>query len=326
MTKAQYLRSGGLLVFEGDAPFQGDLPLGDFDRRGIDLSEMRFTFDVMNADAQSPNNATIKVYNLSTQTVKRLRATQYARVVLRAGYQGLDGIIFSGDIKQFQDGRESATDTFLTIFAGDGDIGFNFGFLSKSLPAGSNAANHIKEARQAMGFGELYVPALAESAPGLARGKAMFGMARDLMRTAADSIRSTWSVQNGKVQVIPLDSYLPREAVVLNAQTGMLGVPQQTDQGISVRTLINPRIEVGALVRLNNKDITQRVQADGSAYGVPFNQWAGIQFNAKIADDSDGLYRVYVCEHHGDTRGGPWYSDLICLAISPAQNLVSATR
>jgi hypothetical protein len=321
-----YLRKANLVVFEGDAPFVGDLPLGEFDRRGIDLSEMKFRFRCQNADVSSPNNAAIRVYNLSQRTVKKLQALEYSRVILQAGYEPNHGVIFSGDVKQFMVGRENATDTFLDIFAADGDIGFNQGVANFVLPAGSNAADHIRAAAQAMGLEVSRIPDLAGTSPRLARGRVGYGMARDLMRDAAASIGATWSIQQGKIQVIELGGYLDGEAVVLNAATGMVGIPTQTDQGITVRSLLNPKMRIGGLVQMNNADITKLIQQDGQAYGVPFNQWTGIQYAAKIADGSDGLYRVYVAEHHGDTRGPEWYTDLTLLAVAPATGRVEAAQ
>lgn len=296
----------------------------------LDLSEMHFKFAVESSDFQTPNNAAVRIYNLSETTMSLVRK-EYERVVVQVGYEGTTtGVIFQGDIKQFRLGREGATDRYLDILAADADLGYNFAITNRSWPAGSTAEDHIKAAAEAMGarvgtlpdFQDL--PDMTNTNPSrLSRGKVGFGMARDLIRNAASTMGSTWSIQNGVVQVIPLRGYLRGDAVIINKLTGMVGIPEQTDEGIKVQCLINPKIRIGGLIQLNNKDINQIIQKDPSK-PFPYNQWAAIQYAAKVADGADGQYRVYALDHVGDTRGNEWMSTMICLLINPAKRATEA--
>lgn len=161
----------------------------------------------------------------------------------------------------------------------------------------------------------------------LPRGKVLFGMWRDSLRDEVRTQNASWSIQDGKVNVIPLDGFLPGEVLVVNSQTGMVGIPEQTDQGIRVRVLLNPRVRIGAALKLNNKDINQinKTVANGTTLTfpgqVPFNQYSGISYPASI--NADGLYRVFVAEHAGDTRGNEWYTDITCLSIDPSSETVA---
>ena len=116
--------------------------------------------------------------------------------------------------------------------------------------------------------------------------------------------------------MIPLDGYLPTEAVVLNSSSGMIGFPEQTDQGIKVRCLLNPKLKIGTRAQIDNKSINQTIAQASNAIPVgqlPFDQRAGLTLLADVSND--GEYFIYVVEHAGNTRGQEWYSDLICLAI-----------
>lgn len=293
----QFLRQASLVVLAGD--------------KGLDLSEMRFTFNIVQSDTQTPNNATIRVYNLSPDTERSIQG-EYSRVVLQAGYKQ-PGVIFDGTIKQFRKGRENAIDTFFEILAADGDLFYNFSCVNDSIGSGARYSDVIKTAAKDTPIDSM--PTLFAGKE-LLRGKVLFGMSRDVLRQQTAAFGSTWSIQDGKIQILELSGYLPGEAVVVNAATGMIGIPEQTEGGISVRCLLNPRLRVGGLVQLNNKDITALLAAKGNPYNIPFNQYAGINLPSKIADGADGLYRLYVVEHTGDTRGQPWWSDLICLLVS----------
>jgi archaellin len=294
----QYLRKVGLFVTAGSS--------------GLDLSNMRIVFKVYQSDGQStPNYATIKVYNLSADTSKSVQK-EFTAVRLQAGYEGGSyGVIFNGSIKMVRRGRDNPTDTFLEILAADGDVARNFGIVNTTLAAGAKLQDQIAAVTKALGLPTSYVPPDIPLAA-LSRGKVLYGMARDRMDDIAASASATWSIQNGQVQVVPLTSYIPGTAVVLNSNSGMIGVPQQLEDGIHIDCLINPRIKIGTLVQIDNKSIQttflggQNLFAIGRLENIP-----GLL--PKVT--WDGIYRVYVCEHTGDTRGTPWYSNLICLAI-----------
>jgi hypothetical protein len=284
---------------------------GSAPQNGLDLSNMRIHFKVNQSDIETPNNALIRVYNLSDTTQKKVQG-EFQRVMLQAGYQSNYGVIFDGTIKQVMSGHESNIDSYVDIFAADGDIPYNNGVVNTALVAGSTKAQQLNALAQAMGLPKGYVMDLPVSA--LARGKVMFGLARDRMRDLADTVSARWSIQNGQLTLIPLAGYQPGEAVVLNSATGMIGFPQQTPGGIEVTCLINPKIKIGTLVQINNKSINQGVsQASGSLLYNPGRLENLPGYLAKISDD--GLYKVLVHEFEGDTRANEWYSHLICLAL-----------
>lgn len=297
----QYLRKIGLLVTSG--------------AQALDLSDMEIHFETFAADATAPNRAVIRVYNLSADTSKQVQK-EFQAVQLQAGYQGSGnfGQIFRGTIKQFRRGRVSALDTYLDILAADGDEAYNFGFVNTTLAAGASGTDQVNTVAGAMGnygvtAGQL--EGLGTSATGgvLPRGKVLFGLAKDALKAPTDTAGVSWSIQNGQLVTVPLAGYLPGTAVILNSATGMIGQPEQTDNGIEVECLLNPNIRIGTQVQINNADInSSTAQLPGFNYGVP----------PILADvTADGFYKVLVVEHKGDSPYGPsWTSHLTCLAIN----------
>jgi hypothetical protein len=85
----------------------------------------------------------------------------------------------------------------------------------------------------------------------------------------------------------------------------MIGVPEQTNDGIRIRCLINAKLKVGGLVQINNKSVQAQLINPATNFGAPNNL-------AYISDD--GFYKILVAEHTGNTRGQEWYTDLTCLA------------
>lgn len=291
--------------------------------KALEMSEMHFRFKCSSGDTESPNNASIRVYNLSPDTVNKVR-NEYTEVVIQAGYEGNFGVIFSGTIKQFRIGRENATDSYLDILAADGDIGYNYSMVNRTVDKqSSGTAAQLTTIVNAMGPQGIKGGYLSAPPSGgvLPRGKVLFGMARTLLRQNVWNTGSTWSIQQGQINVIPLKGYLPGSAVVLNAQTGMIGQPESTIDGIKVRVLLNPRIQAGTAVKIDNKSVNQTLQANPDV-PIPYNQYTGVQLFAKVTDD--GVYRVYVAEHEGDTRGQNFYTEITALSINPDTNLVAS--
>lgn len=311
--QTQFIRKISLVVTSAANPNVSGFfeEIAAADGTGLDLSNMHIRFQVFQNDEASPSNAVIRVYNLAPSTIKRVQG-EFDRVVLQAGYESSAfGVIFDGSIKQYRVGKENATDTYLDILAADGDVGFNFGMLNATVAAGAKVKAQVDAAIAAMGLKNGYT--LSLSGTETLRGKVLFGMARDLLSDIARSQKSTWSIQNGAVQIIPLDGYLPGEAVVLNSLTGMIGLPELTDQGVRVKTLLNPILAIGGLIKIDNATLNKTVQANPKDPTV-FNQYAGLARRA--AESADGLYRVYVIEYMGDNRGQEWYSDITALAVN----------
>jgi hypothetical protein len=296
MSVPQYLRQISLKV--GDAT------------DALDLSDMRIRFAVRRGDFRTPNTADIRVYNLNDNTIQRVQK-EFERVVLQAGYAGNYGTIFDGTIKQVRRGRESQTDTYIDITAADGDSAYNFAVMNVTLAAGSTANDHLQQVLSSMASRGITMGEAPELSPNkLPRGKVFYGMTRDFLDVLGKTQDVSWSIQDGKLTLIPNNAYLPGEAVVVTSATGMIGLPEQTQNGITVRTLLNPGIRIGKRLQINNTSIQLY------RFGTSINSGTSNSFvaqQAKVADD--GFYKAFVVDHFGDNRGNDWYTDTICLAI-----------
>jgi hypothetical protein len=289
--------------------------------QGLDLSDFHFKFTVRRGDIQTPNSVDVRIYNVSDNTAKQLMqgmgaagvvpgSGEFAQLSLSAGYQNSSqyGLVFQGTIVQVRRGRESPADTYVDIRAADGDEAYNFAVINQTLAAGSTPGQHIGAVATALGVQQGYIPPLPETQ--LPRGKAVYGMARDVMRDIARTHDLNWSIQDGKLQAVPLAAYMPGPVTVLTSATGMIGWPEQTANGIHVKALLNPNIRIGGVVQIDNKSIL--------AYQFPLGVLdQQIQKDLVPRVDADGYYVVYVAEHTGDTRGNEWYTDMVCLNTDP---------
>lgn len=273
------------------------------DAEARDLSALHFSFAIKQADLNFPQTATVRIYNVSSETAAKLK--EYTRITIQAGYQqGAFGVVFDGEVVQAKFGRDNAVDTYVDILAAHG-YSANQAGVSVTLAKGSTALDLARAAAAAMGLP--LVSHIEEAPPPLPRGMTAYGMARDALSSAAQTLKAAWFYSSAGIELWPLTVANPGNITVINSATGMIGWPQQTQDGIAVRVLMNPSIGVGSTLQIDNASI----QAATLSTGYTF-------INTLPTTDNDGYYRAYVVEHKGNTRGQEWYTDIISLSVDPA--------
>jgi hypothetical protein len=290
MSERQWLRSYELTIGSGGG-------------QGIKTSGLRVAFDIKKGGSESPNEAVIKVWNLSHETLLKSRK-EFDRVILQAGYEENYGLIYTGGIIGQRVMRENGTDIVLELACGDGDEAYTSAALNRTLAAGARPEDIVKAVRdsfQEYGAAPGETPELRTQR--LPRGKVMFGMTRKYAREAAYTNGVSWSIQDGKMVMVKNDGYLPGEAVVLTSETGLIGSPEQTNDGVKVKCLLNPKIRVNGRIKIDNSSVIEAKKETGKDAKEP------------SALNSDGFYRVLKAVYTGDTRGQDWYCDMVCVSI-----------
>jgi hypothetical protein len=317
MSVQQYLRKLSCIV-------------GDQFGNGIEFADFRVQFQVRRGDMQTPNTADVRIFNLSDSTANEIANVQeYTQIALQAGYEGNFGLIFRGIIKQTRLGRIDQKDSYVDITAADGDELYNYSALSLTLAKGSSPSDDIASmmqsftttlAREAIAYDSDSAPQLQGNAR--VRGRVWYGMGRECLRKFAAANGVLWSVQDGRLTLIPQNGYIEGQVPVISRNTGLIGVPEMTAQGLELRVLLNPSIRIGQLIQLQSNAINQY------RYGTDLASQANNPLLARsLKTSADGLYYVMSANHSGDTRGNDWYTDLTCLAANasvPKDEAVSA--
>lgn len=302
---------------------------------GLDLSELHVSFHIEQASYQGgpfPGTCTAKVYNLSGATLAKIKtispnlsgkapgvpgSPEGARLIIQAGYvNGNYGVIFDGSVIMLRSGKESNVDTFLEINAAHLDMPYTFGVVNKTLAPGATHADQAAALVEAM---QPYMPngqtlSVDPDFPTggvLPRGKVLWGMVHDHLNDLGRTTGTSLIFRNGVLTAIPLTGYLPGEAVQINSATGMIGIPELTQNGLEVTTLLNPRLSIGTRIQVNQRDLTNS-QLTGSTPQVNVGTTRFASF------DADGIYRVLAIDYDGDTRGVPWYSKITALSVDPS--------
>jgi len=280
---------------------------GDY---ALDVSNLRCTFEIKRYALYYPNSAKITIYNLSAGTENSILEEGY-RVVLYAGYgdekTGLWGQIFDGTILMCNRWKESGTDYKLQILALDGTQFINEGFCSFSYEKGQTARAIIENiANTATNPIKLGYASPVFDTTTYSKGMTVHGLAKNTLSDIAKTANGTWFVDNGELYVVAYSDSsddLPtgHEAVELSQTSGLIGNPQQVNQGVSARCLLNPKIMPYGLVHISNELITQQLVSVGTYSQGISTPWLL---------DPQGLYRVIAVKFTGDTRGNDWFADI----------------
>lgn len=279
-----------------------------------DSAQFRIRFDIRQNNQQSPNIASVIISNLSESTALRAQK-EFQKITVAAGYRGSEVTLFIGEIFQIRRGREDVTDTYLHIVAKSGNRATNFATVNKSLASGHTYRDRVNVAFDAMKQLGVSVGHIADlPTRKFPRGFVCFGAAQDLMREIAFATGTSWWVQNDRLQLMQNAKGLPGETIVLNSDTGLIGLPVQTIQGIEARCLLNGWIAPGSKVKIDEKSI-QQYELNTS--------YLGEGQNALVPNISrDGTYLVYEVNHNGDTRGLNFYTEMV--GIRTGDNISAA--
>lgn len=334
-----------------------ELQLVDDKGNGIELSDFKVTFNIdwFNISTTT-RTGIIKIYNLSADTTNRIiGGKEFSTLRIIVGYDGIAetvdasqvglarevdastvgqsdgrnyGLLFSGDIRYSITGKDNPTDSYVLIQAADTDMAFVTTMTSKTLAAGytvEDMYNALMMDFNANGVTQGRTPAFPTTV--YPRGRVLMGMTRDLMNNVARQCNATWLFENGQLHMLSKDEYM-HDAIVLNSNTGLVGMPQQTiGNGVNVRCLINPNIKVNGLIELDQASVfrtslgnNEIAMAGGSI--TDQNTDGNITLSGTTAQPAsiatDGVYIVRGIMYTGDTRGQAWYMDLMCEARGAA--------
>lgn len=287
---------------------------------GLSVTELRITFEVVKNIKSAPNTAIIKIFNLHPDNEAKIKK-EYDDVILNAGYEGGVLLLFRGNITHVYRYREG-NDFITEINAADGDTDFRLATVNGTLAAGTTNAQLIDLAVASFAGGTtrgvVQVPEKVRI-----RGKVVTGNTRDLLDTAARDAGANWSIQDGQLTIVGVNSVIPGVAIVLTSETGLLGAPETNDKGIAATCLLNPQIKINSAIKLDNNSIKAKHEQE-KALGK-----AKEKAKPPVRLDPDGIYKVIKVTHKGDNRGrGPdWTSEVTCVGLDepiPADTTPSA--
>lgn len=240
-------------------------------------------FDLTKTITSEPNEATISIVNLNQSTRNLITDKKYNRILLNAGYGDDMRTLFVGYIDEVENKKES-TDITTTMTCSDGSKDYREARTAVTVTKGQSDKEIVKQVLKDMPSTGEGIQEYKKNQK-LPRGKTMVGNSRDILKTVARNQDANWSIQDGKLLMLPKTSALANnEGFLIEEGTGMIGSPQKTSDGLEVRCLLNNIMRVGQLCRVVSKikeysgdfKIT-KIQMKGSNKGSDFTDVLTLQ-------------------------------------------------
>lgn len=253
-----------------------------------EISGLYVKFRVRWEASGTPATGDIEVYNLSEGSENRIR-DRGKSVELFGGYQGgsLESIA-QGDVRRVSRKRVGLDRVAVIRFGGNIDKTQRTVF-SRAYQGRVSVRQVVRDVVADMDGIE--VGDLRAIPAGAALENRSFALpSRTVLTGLLAPLDLAWYEEGGEISVIARgQSKDDRYDIIISEQSGMVGTPTITDDGVRVRTLLDHRIRM---------DTRFRVESEyGEASGVD--------------------YHVVSYEHSGDNRSGGWFTDIEGRPLDP---------
>lgn len=260
---------------------------------------LRMTFDTYQSTSGDGFwYADIAIYNLNDPT-EQILLTQGMTVKLQAGYQNQQelGTIYEGTLFQPMWERENGVDFKLTLRCMVGLIEQTFNFVTLAVEGGLTQGQIIAQMAKAAHFpldtSNVSLPNSTRSS----RGEIFFGQPREYFAAMAKENEAVAWFTNRSINIGKLlrtTGALP--TLVYGPGTGLIGTPQQTQDGVNIKVLLDARAELATQFQLTPSDTIRQFPRAVQTYPTIL--------------DAQGLYTIAAVRHYGDSRGEDWYTEI----------------
>lgn len=221
-------------------------------QEGVSVEGLRISFEVVKTDGPVLNTAKVQIYNAAETTIAAATRRD-ATIQLHAGYGDAAGLIFLGTVTRAYLERDGAERT-LYIESGDGQAAVGKP-VNLTLQGGSTIRDALGPlgaiAGQAIDASGLDLNAQLPSSRGVTLSGPVYGQVNRIARLN----RWDWTVEDGRIVITKRGEATTLPALVISAQTGMVGAPGPGDAGkLAVKTLLNPLARLRRIVQLDAQD------------------------------------------------------------------------
>ncbi len=288
-----FQRNYVLNVYKTSAPKAGDAFVvqkeGDPDGEGVnglEIRDLRIEFEVNRDLSKHPNRCEFTLTNLAPKNRAALEGKHVA-ISLAAGYDGLNEVLYTGDVLFAMSAQEGA-DWVTKVQVADGGRTIRRARVNRSFPKGTSIKTALRDVAASMGQSlPENVVLSSELEATFNSGVVLSGCAKDELSRLLAPFGYGWSFQSGKLQVLRDEESRP-DVFQINEQNGLLSTPQSGNPPksgkpphVTLKSLLRPGIYPGAMVEV-----------------------------VLVSQKPSKLYRVEKVKHTGDSFGDAWYTEL----------------
>lgn len=224
--------------------------------------------------AQSAAECDVRLYNVSPASERHIE--RGSELIVRAGYEQGVAQVFSGVLKTARRERSSDyTARVLLLRGGDETV-------DPKRPGGGNVTRSYIEPRNPRNIAAdiaadmgLRLGASVAALPDQPITWAFAGTGRDaLAQLCARFPGVTSYVLDGEIRFTRSGVPDPDAKVVqVTPDSGLIGVPEYTDEGYAIRTFLHPSITMGSVIDLRSDTLSGRFKV--AALSMDLDNWSG---------------------------------------------------
>jgi hypothetical protein len=294
----------------------------------MNVSDLKCSFKCSYVNGVALTVGTLVVYNMNAATEAEV-INEAFQISISGGYeQGQYGEIYTGDIVQVIRNRENGIDYRLEIVALQGFNQLEMNHCRASMAAQATPRQIVeqvcKSSQIPIKTGEISDKISQQPLP---RGKILFGKPQKYLREIAMNNNAFFQLNSKKeVELHAMYDEIPENKVLYyTPESGLVGTPKYTDNGIIIKTLLDPRIKVNSMIKIDNAIIQQQaLSINAKALGDKQPQQQKQDQN--LVFDKDGEYQVLSVTHSGDTWGDDWSTEVIGISRTGRNTLPTAVQ
>jgi hypothetical protein len=259
------------------------------------IEDLRIYFRVEKSLVGYPNLALIRVYNLSPSEQAKIEKDGLD-ISLFAGYEGNAPLLFKGEVTNIHH-RYVAPDWITEIYAGDSIKAYNDSVINTNMAPGSTPSQIFDTLVSQMkgitkGISKGVDDCLSKNRS-LLRSLQLTGNVKDWLTKLANDCFFDYSINEGIIETTPANKpFLDAPPHVVNQNSGMIGSPERSDIGVTVKVLLSPELKLGRRFRI------EAITTDLNVGNLYFRKIPPIR--------NQGIYRMDKLISIGDLRDNIW--------------------
>lgn len=303
----------GRPVSIGDKPINIEKYTNTSKGNAYEIKELHMEFSVKKDNSKEPNKGYVTVYNLSDEVVNYLSVNQRESlaVMLHAGYNGDEKLIFSGTVEYVEDNFEAETRETKFIL-GDGTLNLTTATTARSYRKGTPLNSVLNDL-----INDLKLPkgrVIDFGSQTLQTSMAFTGNASQNLANLAKNTGSTFSVQDGAVYWTREGSRFNNVMFEISEEGGMVGTPTPKQPASSKKLLAKKAKE-----KAGEKPKKPSKKAKEHDIKEDVGMTVTTLLNGAILPESTvylnsryhkGFYKVAELTHRGGYETGDWVTEL----------------
>jgi hypothetical protein len=237
--------------------------IGDTTGDAVSIDSLFMTIEIKRELSSKPAEGTIKIYNLSETTEKRIGVKNDAknnskskRIQIFVGYDGKEILIHDGDIRRIESQREGL-DRITVVTLGGNLYKLTNAIFNKSYKGQVKIKQIVTDALPSFELESLGLDVIPDNA--MTNNFSYTGRTADLLNKLLRPLKIQWHEDNGFVK-FNKNGDNTRTAVLLTRDTGLIGsaglytkdTEKGTETGVKFKSVMNGLITIGCLVKIES--------------------------------------------------------------------------